>query len=86
MSASTIPPSGLTLHGLSNGAEHSKHTSTPAILFKLSEDVLTDVKSAANVPGSLQLVSGVTPVRPMEPRLVDGILTWNRKSDSGSER
>lgn len=63
MSASTIPPSGLTLHGVTNGAEPSKHTSTPAILFKLSEDVLKDVKSAANVQGGLQFVTGTTPVR-----------------------
>ncbi|KAF7189024.1 hypothetical protein HII31_09647 [Pseudocercospora fuligena] len=71
MSVSTIPPSGLTLHGVTNGAEPSKHTSTPAILFKLSEDVLKDVKSAANVQGGLQFVTGTTPKIRLGKRTID---------------
>ncbi|KXT07752.1 hypothetical protein AC579_1057 [Pseudocercospora musae] len=72
MSASTtLPPSGLTLHGVTTGAEPSKHTSAPAILFKLGEDVLKDVKSAANVPGGLQFVTGTTPKIRLGKRTID---------------
>lgn len=62
MSLSAIPPSGLILHGVPHADGNSKQKPDPAILFKLSEELLQDVKKASTSSGGLSFVNGTTPV------------------------
>lgn len=62
MSVTAMPASGLTLHGLPRGDAGPKQSATPAVLFKLSEDLLEDVKKSSAASGGLSFVNGTTPV------------------------
>jgi RNA polymerase II elongation factor ELL len=57
-----IPPAGLALHGIPSGDSDAQSTNEPAILFKLSDDLLRDVKKASVGQGGLQFLTGGTPV------------------------
>ena len=57
MAASSIPASGITLHGPSKGMNN--HVSKSAILLKLSDSLLDDLKKAGK---DLQFVTGKAPV------------------------
>ncbi|CAK1356729.1 unnamed protein product [Cercospora beticola] len=71
MSVSAIPPSGVTLHGIQHGDASTKQRPTPAVLFKLSEELLEDVKKASNNAGGLQFVTGTTPKIRLGKRTID---------------
>ncbi|KAM3425634.1 hypothetical protein BST61_g7579 [Cercospora zeina] len=71
MSVSAIPPTGLTLHGLPPGDASTKQRPTPAILFKLSEHLLEDVKKASSAASGLQFVTGTTPKIRLGKRTID---------------
>lgn len=63
MSLSTLPSSGLQLHGISAQDDDPKNARSSAVLFKLSDDLLQDVKKSSHSPHGLQLVTGSIPVR-----------------------
>ena len=63
--AATLPPGGISLHGAADVEELEAHSSS-AILLKLSDSVLQDVKKAAQEKERLHFVTGATPVRPHE--------------------
>ncbi|KAI5359395.1 Putative E3 ubiquitin-protein ligase ELL [Septoria linicola] len=71
MSVSAIPPSGLSLHGIASRDASLKLRPPPAILFKLSEDLVEDVKKASTSSGGLQLVTGTTPKIRLGKRTID---------------
>lgn len=59
--ASTLPPSSITLHGAAE-VEVVKPGSTSAIVFKLSDRIVQDLKKASHAKDRLHFVSGSTPV------------------------
>jgi hypothetical protein len=63
--AATLPPGGISLHGAAE-VEESKADSSSAILLKLSDSVLQDVKKASQEKEKFHFVTGATPVRPYE--------------------
>lgn len=64
MAVSTIPSTGLTLHGFAQSDHSDKKQSThSAVLLKLSDNLLDDVKKHSNAQGGLQFITGNTPVR-----------------------
>ncbi|KAF2211668.1 hypothetical protein CERZMDRAFT_112392 [Cercospora zeae-maydis SCOH1-5] len=71
MSVSAIPPSGVTLHGFPPGDASSKQRPTPAILFKLDDNLLEDVKKASIAASGLQFVTGTTPKIRLGKRTID---------------
>lgn len=68
----TIPSSGITLHGICDQPEDVKSGSASAVLLKLSNGLLQDIKKAAKGDDGLQFVTGSAPVRPLPIRFV----TW----------
>lgn len=60
--AVTLPAGGITLHGAAEKEDLKKDTSS-AILLKLGDDVLRDVRKAAQEKERLSFVTGATPVR-----------------------
>ena len=63
MAVSTIPAGGFSLHIPSADMGSSKHSSKSAILFKLSQSMLNDLREASNTKDGLQFVTGKAPVR-----------------------
>jgi len=63
MAVSTIPASGFSLHAPSADMDSSKHNSKSAILFKLSQSMLNDLREASSTKDGLQFVTGKAPVR-----------------------
>ncbi|KAK4504063.1 hypothetical protein PRZ48_004978 [Zasmidium cellare] len=71
MSISAIPSNGLTLHGLAAIDEDPKHEPNPAILFRLNDSLLEDVKKASSSQGGLQLLTGAAPKIRLGKRTID---------------
>lgn len=63
MAVSTIPEGGFSLHYPSPDMDTRKHNSKSAILFKLSQSMLNDLREASNTNDGLQFVTGKAPVR-----------------------
>ena len=80
-----LPPGGILLHGAAE-VEELKGDSTSAILLKLSDSVLQDVKKASQEKERLHFVTGATPVRPRPAAWTDYRLTQIRNcgSETGS--
>jgi len=53
---------GISLHGAADDIDAPKHVSRSAILFKLSQSMLKDLKNASNTKEGLQLLTGRVPV------------------------
>lgn len=62
MALHTIPASGISLHGAATHQAESKHTSMSAMLFRLNEEMLQDLRKASQSSGGLQFVTGKSPV------------------------
>lgn len=62
MAVSTIPNGGITLHGVGDDTEKAKTGSAGALILKLSDSLVQDMKKAAQVKDGLQFVAGNTPV------------------------
>ncbi|KAF2170101.1 hypothetical protein M409DRAFT_19708 [Zasmidium cellare ATCC 36951] len=71
MSISAIPSTGLTLHGLAAIDQDPKHDTNPAILFRLNDSLLEDVKKASSCQGGLQLLTGSAPKIRLGKRTID---------------
>lgn len=54
----SIPESGLVLRGVAAGDEDSKYRPSSAILVKLDDSLLEDVKSASSRKEDFQFLSG----------------------------
>ncbi|CAK3948279.1 Hypothetical predicted protein [Lecanosticta acicola] len=65
----SIPPAGLQLHGIAARNHDPKHSSNSAILFKLSPDLLEDVKKSSQ--SGFQFVTGNTPQIRLGKRTID---------------
>lgn len=63
MAVSTLPAGGVSLRGLSADMDDTTHSSKSAILFKLSQSMLNDLRAASNGKDGLHLVTGKVPVR-----------------------
>lgn len=63
MAVSAIPAGGVSLRGAPADMDASKHTSKSAILFKLSQSMLNDLREASNGKDGLHFVTGKVPVR-----------------------
>jgi len=63
MAAPSLPSGGVTLHGVGNRVEEGKAGSVSAVLLKLSDGLLQDIRNAAQGKDGLQFVTGNTPVR-----------------------
>lgn len=63
MTTSAMPAGGISLHGGYEDIDSGKHVSKSAILFKLSQDMLNDLKKASARQGGVQFVTGKVPVR-----------------------
>lgn len=57
---STIPSGGITLHNAAESTDASKSGTSSAILFKLDDSVLRDLKGAPK--DDLRFVTGSVPV------------------------
>ena len=60
--AATASPGSILLRGAAE-AEDIKTGNSSAILLKLTDNVLQDVRKASQEKGRLQFVAGATPVR-----------------------
>lgn len=88
MSTTTIPPAGLVLHDVPADDE-TQFNNDSAVSFRLSDDLLRDVRKASAGQDGLQFLTGNAPVRvkveapPEVPILLN---LESRKSGSASER
>jgi len=70
MAAPSLPSGGVTLHGVGDRVEEGKANSASAVLLKVSDGMLQDIRKAAQARDGLQFVTGSTPVRlPYPPSL-----------------
>jgi len=63
MATSAVPAGGISLYGGYDDMDSGKHVSKSAILFKLSQDMLNDLKKASAGQGGVHFVTGKAPVR-----------------------
>lgn len=63
MAVSPIPAGGVSLRGVPDDMHANQHTSKSAILFKLSQTMLNDLREALNGKDGLHFVTGNVPVR-----------------------
>lgn len=66
MATQQMPPSGITLHGAPNISNKDKGNSAiarSAVLLRLNEQVIADLKTCSDTGRVLQLLSGKAPVR-----------------------
>lgn len=63
MAVSPIPAGGVSLRGAPVDMDSNKHTPKSAILFKLSQTMLNDLREASNGKDGLHFVTGKVPVR-----------------------
>lgn len=63
MATSAMPPGGISLFGGYEDMASGKHVSKSAILFKLSQSMLNNLKKASSGQGGVQFVTGKAPVR-----------------------
>ena len=59
--AAALPPSGISMHGAAE-VEDPKPGSSSAILLKLSDSIVQDLKKASHAKDRLHFVAGSTPV------------------------
>jgi len=62
MATSAVSAGGISLYGGYEDTDSGKHVSKSAILFKLSQDMLNDLKKASAGQGGVQFVTGKAPV------------------------
>lgn len=55
--------SNISLHGVGEDARDLKPGTSSAIVLKLEDNVLNDLKKASSTPGGLSFTTGSTPVR-----------------------
>lgn len=63
MAVSTNPAGGVSLRGAPADIDNTKHVSKSAILFKLSQSMLNDLREASQGKDALHFVTGRVPVR-----------------------
>ncbi|KAL1589710.1 hypothetical protein WHR41_01694 [Cladosporium halotolerans] len=71
MAVSTLPAGGVSLRGLSADMDDTTHSSKSAILFKLSQSMLNDLRAASNGKDGLHLVTGKVPKLRLGNRSLD---------------
>ena len=59
---SSIPRSGISLHGVAGTADGLKPGSGSAVLCKLNEGILQDLRKASQAKDALRFVTGSAPV------------------------
>ncbi|EMC98612.1 hypothetical protein BAUCODRAFT_375823 [Baudoinia panamericana UAMH 10762] len=75
MAVKAEPPEGLTLHGVGDGRADSKTSSHAAVVLKLSDDIVDDVKKASSGRSRLQFEAGKTPKLHIGGRTIDLLLS-----------
>lgn len=76
--AAYIPEGGISLRGAAEDAEKPKQGSSSAILFRLNDDVLRDLKKSSHAKEGLQFVTGSNPVSSLHCILSSYMLNLDR--------
>lgn len=63
MAMSSMPDAGITLYGPDDSAKEAKQSLCTAILLKLSNGVVQDIKAASQSKHGLNFIAGNAPVR-----------------------
>ena len=76
--AAHIPEGGISLRGAAEDTEKLKQGSRSAILFRLNDDILRDLKKTSHAKEGLQFVTGSNPVSSLYCILSSYMLTHDR--------